>query len=74
MARRVLLMERSGFASSRPGEFDQHLSSLARRAKGAREKGDYEATPPSAQEAAEFVEGAAEFVGAIEEMFGGADG
>jgi uncharacterized protein (UPF0332 family) len=53
------------------GEFDQHLSSLARRAKEAREKGDYEATPPSAQEAAEFVEGAAEFVAAIEEMLGG---
>jgi uncharacterized protein (UPF0332 family) len=51
-----------------PGEFDQELSALARRAKEAREKGDYEATPPSAQEAAEFVEGAAEFVAAIEEM------
>lgn len=53
-----------------PGEFDQGLSTLARRAKEAREKGDYEATPPTAQEAAEFVEGAAEFLAAIEALLG----
>lgn len=34
------------------GEFDQALSALARRAKEARERGDYEAAPPSATEAA----------------------
>jgi len=28
-----------------PGEFDQGLSALARRAKDAREQGDYEAAP-----------------------------
>ncbi len=50
------------------GEFDQGLSTLARRAKEAREKGDYEAAPPSAQEAAEFVEAAGEFVAAIEKL------
>jgi uncharacterized protein (UPF0332 family) len=51
-----------------PGEFDQGLSTVARRAKEARERGDYEAAPPSAEEAVEFVEGAAAFVAAIEEM------
>lgn len=50
------------------GEFDRDLSVLARKAKDAREKGDYEAAPPSAQEAAEFVAGAAEFVTAIESL------
>ncbi|HEY7949554.1 MAG TPA: HEPN domain-containing protein [Solirubrobacterales bacterium] len=50
------------------GEFDQSLSTLARRAKEAREKGDYEATPPSAEEAAEFVEAAGEFIAAIEKL------
>lgn len=48
------------------GKFDQELSALARRAKVAREKGDYEAAPPSTPEAAEFVKGAAEFIVAIE--------
>jgi uncharacterized protein (UPF0332 family) len=52
------------------GEFDQDLSALARRAKDAREKGDYEAAPPSAEEAAEFVDGAADFLAAIEAMLG----
>jgi uncharacterized protein (UPF0332 family) len=50
------------------GEFDQDLSALARRAKDAREKGDYEAAPPSAREAAEFVAGAADFIAAVEKM------
>ena len=50
------------------GEFDQGLSALARQAKEAREKGDYEATPPTAREAAEFVDGAAEFIAAVEHM------
>lgn len=47
------------------GEFDRGLSALARRAKEAREQGDYEAAPPSAREAAEFVDGAEDFVTAI---------
>jgi len=51
-----------------PGEFDQGLSILARRAKEAREKGDYEAVPPTAEQAAEFVEAAAEFVTAVEAL------
>jgi len=52
------------------GEFDQGLSALARRAKDAREKGDYEAAPPSAEEAAEFVDGAERFLAAVEAMLG----
>ncbi len=51
-----------------PGEFDQSLSTLARRAKEAREKGDYEAMSPSAEEAKEFVDGAAELIAAIERL------
>ena len=51
-----------------PGEFDQGLSALARQAKEAREKGDYEAVPPTAEQATEFVEAAAEFVAAVEEL------
>ena len=51
-----------------PGEFPQRLSALARRAKDAREEGDYEAAPPSAEEAEEFVEGAADFIAAIEQL------
>lgn len=51
-----------------PGEFDQALSAMARRAKDAREQGDYEATPPTAKEAAEFVRGAADFIAEVERM------
>jgi uncharacterized protein (UPF0332 family) len=50
------------------GEFDQGLSALARRAQEARQRGDYEAAPPSPAEAAEFVEGAARFVAAVEAL------
>jgi uncharacterized protein (UPF0332 family) len=53
------------------GEFDQELSALARRAKSAREKGDYEAAPPTAEEAAEYIEGAARFLAAIEALLTG---
>ncbi len=56
-----------------PGEFDQGLSALARQAKEAREKGDYEAAPPSAAEAARYVEGAADFIAAVEELLGGGE-
>lgn len=51
-----------------PGEFDQRLSALARRAKDAREEGDYEAAPASPEEAAEFFKGTAEFIVAIERL------
>ena len=50
------------------GEFDQKLSTLARQAKEVREKGDYEAAPPDAKEAATYVEGAADFLAAIEAL------
>jgi uncharacterized protein (UPF0332 family) len=52
------------------GEFDQELSALARRAQEARRRGDYEAAPASAVEAAEFTEGAARFIAAVETMLG----
>lgn len=55
------------------GEFDQGLSALARRAKAARERGDYEATPPTAEEAAEYVDGAAKFIAEIEHLTTGDD-
>jgi uncharacterized protein (UPF0332 family) len=50
------------------GEFDPELSTLARQAKEAREKGDYEAAPPSAREAVDFVATAADFIAAVEKM------
>lgn len=41
---------------------------MARRAKDAREQSDYEAAPPTPAEATEFVDGANEFIAAIERM------
>ena len=41
---------------------------MVRRAKEAREQGDYEAVPPSAEEADEFVEGAQAFLAEIERV------
>lgn len=80
-AARAALSERGEFAKTHsgtwtlfsqvfvaPGEFDRRLSALARRAKDAREEGDYEAAPASPEEAAELVKGTAEFIGAIEEL------
>lgn len=80
-AARAALSERGEFAKTHsgvwtlfsqvfvaPGDFDQRLSALARRAKAAREEGDYEAAPPSAEEAAEFVDGTAEFVAAVDQL------
>jgi uncharacterized protein (UPF0332 family) len=52
------------------GEFDRELSSLAGRVKEARERGDYDAAPPSPEEAADFLAGAADFVAAIERLLG----
>lgn len=51
--------------------FDQALFSLAQRAQKAREQGDYEAVTPAAEEAKAIVEGAADFVGATEQMLAG---
>jgi uncharacterized protein (UPF0332 family) len=83
-AARAALSERGEFAKTHsgtwtlfsqvfvaPGEFDQRLSALARRAKDAREEGDYEAAPPSPEEASEFVKAAAEFIAAIERLMAG---
>ena len=55
-----------------PGDFDQELSALARQAKEVREKGDYEAAPPDAKEATTYVEGATDFLAAIEALLPGA--
>lgn len=83
-AARAALSERGEFAKTHsgtwtlfsqifvaPGEFDQALSALARRAKDAREQGDYEAAPPTIEEATEYVEGAAEFIAEIERVLVG---
>lgn len=52
------------------GEFDRELSRLAGRVKEARERGDYDAAPPSPEEAEDFLVGAADFVSAVERMLG----
>jgi uncharacterized protein (UPF0332 family) len=50
------------------GIFDQHLHSLAQQAQEAREGADYEAKAPAAEQAQEYVDGAAEFIAAVEHM------
>jgi uncharacterized protein (UPF0332 family) len=50
------------------GAFDQHLHSLAQQAQQAREQGDYEAITPSPTDAKRYVDGAADFIAAIEQM------
>jgi uncharacterized protein (UPF0332 family) len=50
------------------GAFDQGLHSLAQQAQEAREGADYEAKTPPASETERYVEGAAEFVSALERM------
>lgn len=50
------------------GEFDNELSALARQAKEARERGDYDAAPADPKEAADYVDGAAKFVAAVERL------
>ncbi|MGA8745464.1 MAG: HEPN domain-containing protein [Solirubrobacterales bacterium] len=52
------------------GAFDQHLHSLAQQAQEAREGGDYEAVTPDPSDAERFVDGAADFVTAVEAMLG----
>jgi len=55
-------------ARTRGGLVSPRSSVLARNAKDAREKGDYEANPPSAEEAAEFLSAAERFLAAVETM------
>ena len=54
--------------------FDAALFTLAQHAQVAREGGDYAAVTPSAEEAKRYVEGAAEFLAAVERMISGAAG
>ncbi len=53
--------------------FDAALFTLAQHAQAAREGGDYEAITPSKEEAQRYVDGAAEFIAAIEEMLDAPD-
>lgn len=55
------------------GAFDQHLHALAQQAQEAREGADYEAKTPPAAEAERYVEGAAEFLAAVERMLDSGD-
>ncbi len=50
------------------GAFDEGLHSLAQRAQKSREGADYEAITPDPKEANDYVDGAAEFVAAVERM------
>jgi uncharacterized protein (UPF0332 family) len=50
------------------GAFDEDLHALATRAQRTRERGDYEAITPDPAEAKKVVEGASDFVGAVEQM------
>ena len=55
------------------GAFDQHLHSLAQEAQQAREGGDYEAITPDPKAARRYVDGAAEFLIAIEALLSAPD-
>lgn len=50
--------------------FDAALFTLAQHAQVAREGGDYAAVTPSEEDAKRYVEGAADFLAAVEEMLG----
>ncbi len=50
------------------GAFDQGLHNLAQRAQKSREGADYEAITPDPAETRRYVEGAAEFIAAVERM------
>lgn len=52
------------------GAFEQRLHSLAQQAQEAREQGDYEAVTPEPEKAKGYVEGAGEFIAAVERMLG----
>lgn len=51
--------------------FDEDLHALAQRAQKAREGADYEAKTPPQEEAKSYVDGAADFLAAIEAMLAG---
>jgi len=53
------------------GDFDTDLARRAKRAQRLRELGDYEAQPPSRDDAEELVATAGEFVEAVERMLAG---
>ena len=48
--------------------FDAALYTLSQQAQAAREGGDYQAVTPNAVDAERYVDGAADFVVAVEEM------
>jgi uncharacterized protein (UPF0332 family) len=48
--------------------FDASLFIMAQQAQAAREGGDYSAVTPTPEEASRYVDGAAEFVAAVEQM------
>ena len=50
--------------------FDAALFTTAQHAQVAREGGDYQAVTPSEEEAIRYVDGAGDFLGAVEEMLG----
>ena len=50
------------------GAFDEDLHVLAHRAQRTREQGDYEAVTPEPSEAKAIIEGAADFIAAVERM------
>lgn len=50
------------------GQFDSGLAREARQAQRIRELGDYEAAPPSAEQAETLIDVAARFLGAIEQL------
>jgi len=51
-------------------DFDAALFTLAQHAQVAREGGDYQAVTPTKEEAERYVAGAADFLGAVEQMLG----
>lgn len=50
------------------GAFDQHLHAMAQGAQRTREQGDYEAITPDRDEAERLVDGAADYIAAVERM------
>jgi uncharacterized protein (UPF0332 family) len=50
------------------GAFDQHLHAMAQSAQRTREQGDYEAITPDRDEAQRLVDGAADYIAAVERM------
>lgn len=83
-AARAALSERDEYAKSHggtwhlfreryviSGSFEQGLFSLAHRTQKVREQGDYEAVSPEPAQASEIVEGAGDFIAAVERMLGG---